>query len=63
MRPSNHLISTAIQIIYTNYLVEAVAKRVCIYFELWRQRDSEKQEEHPNDENQEEYNTKQRMRM
>jgi hypothetical protein len=48
---------------YTNYLIEAVAKRVCIYFELWRQRGSEQQEGHPNDENQEEYNTKQRRRM
>ena len=46
MRPSNHLVS-AMHIIYSNYLVELMLKRVCIYLESWHQ------SHNTNDDNQE----------
>jgi len=56
MRPSNHLVS-AVHIIYGNYLVELMLKRICIYLESWRQ------SHNTNDENQEENDASPRMRM
>jgi hypothetical protein len=55
MRPSNHLVS-AVHIIYGNYLVELMLKRICINLELWRQSYREQQEQNINTDDTEEDN-------